>query len=256
MPPTTIFVRPPGVPEAAPAAVETHDLSRLFAGQVALSGVSIRIEPGATVLVEGTNGAGKTTLLRIMSTALRPSYGSVLLDGIDAAAEPERIRPRLAFLGHASGLYEDLTATENLAFAAVMLGVPAPDRAGRVRAALERVEMVPAAGSRVRAMSAGMRRRIALARLLLGHPRLVLLDEPLTALDHAALDLVDGLLAEWASAGATVVIASHLADRLGAPIHGTVELVAGRVTALSGTGISAAPVPTVVDAQPTPVTVA
>ena len=238
MPQTTIFVRPPGVPESAPAAVETRELSRLFGGGVALGGLSIRIEPGAAVMVEGSNGAGKTTLLRILATALRPSFGTVLLDGIDAVATPERVRPRIGLLGHATALYDDLTASENLRFAATMSGIPSPDVEPRIGTALARVEMASTANHRVGGFSAGMRRRVALARLLLGHPRLVLLDEPLTALDASAVDLLDGLLADWAGQGTTVVIASHLADRLGAPIHGCLQLENGRLARVSGPGIA------------------
>jgi heme exporter protein A len=241
MPQTTIFVRPPGVPESAPAAVETRDLSRLFGGGVALGGLSVRIEPGAAIMVEGGNGAGKTTLLRILATALRPSFGTVMLDGIDALASPELVRPRIGFLGHATALYDDLTAVENLRFAATMSGIPSPDVESRIEAALVRVEMTAAAGHRVRGFSAGMRRRVALARLLLGHPRLVLLDEPLTALDVSAVDMLDGLLADWASQGATVVIASHLGDRLSAPTHGNLRLENGRLAEVSGPGIARVP---------------
>ena len=93
MSPTTIHARPTGVPDQATPGIETRDLARLFRRSPALAGVSVRVEAGRAVAVLGANGAGKTTLLRILATALRPSFGSAAVDGIDVAERPEEIRP-------------------------------------------------------------------------------------------------------------------------------------------------------------------
>jgi len=238
MPPTTIHVRPTGVPDETTPAVETRDLARLFRGSRALAGVTLRVEAGRAVAVLGPNGAGKTTLLRILATALRPSFGIASVDGIDVAIRPEEIRPRVAFLPHATGLYDDLSAAENLRFAARLMGLPAPDREDRVGAALQRVGLSGDRDTRVSTFSAGTRRRLALGRLLLGHPRLVLLDEPYAALDSTGMALVDELLDEWRAAGATVLVATHADERLAARADAWLRLVDGLLVEVGGEGAS------------------
>jgi heme exporter protein A len=238
MPPTTIHVRPTGVPDETTPAVETRDLARLFRRSPALAGVTLRVEAGRAVSVVGPNGAGKTTLLRILATSLRPSFGTAAVDGIDVAARPEEIRPRVALLPHATGLYDDLTAVENLAFAAQMMGIPGPDRPGRVQGAVERVGLAREAHDRVSRFSAGMRRRLALGRVLLGHPRLVLLDEPYAALDAPGMSLVDDLLDEWRASGATVLIATHADERLAERVDGWIRLRDGLLVEIGGQGTS------------------
>ena len=237
MPPTTIHVRPTGIPDETTPGVETRDLARLFRRSPALAGISLRVEAGRAIALLGPNGAGKTTLLRILATALRPSFGTAAVDGIDVAVQPEAIRPRVALLPHATGLYDDLTATENLAFAAALVGIPAPERADRVAVALARVDLEADASSRVGRFSAGMRRRVALARVLLGHPRLVLLDEPYAALDAEGMALVDDLLDEWRGAGATVLVATHAEDRLTARLDGWARLEQGLLVEVGGEGL-------------------
>lgn len=237
MPPTTIHVRPTGVPDETTPGIETRDLARLFRRSPALAGVTMRVEAGSAVAVLGANGAGKSTLLRILATALRPSYGAALVDGIDVAERPEEIRPRVVLLPHANGLYDDLTAGENLAFAARLLGIPSPDRAGRIVAALERVQLTDVRDDRAGRFSAGMRRRLALGRLLLGHPRLVLLDEPYAALDADGMTLVDDLLDEWRTNGATVLVATHAAERLAPRIDGWMRLEHGLLAEIGGQGV-------------------
>jgi heme ABC exporter ATP-binding subunit CcmA len=238
MPPTTIHVRPTGVPDETTPGIETRDLARLFRRSPALAGLSVRVEAGTAIAVLGPNGAGKTTLLRILATALRPSFGAAAVDGIDVAERPEEIRPRVALLSHATGLYDDLTAAENLTFGAALLRVPGPDRAGRVAEALERVGLAEERDARVGRFSVGMRRRLALGRILLGHPRLVLLDEPYAALDAQGLALVDELLAEWRRNGATVLVATHAADRLEPLIDGWMRLEHGLLVEVGGTGVA------------------
>src|SRR3990172_3532399 len=100
MPPTTIHVRPTGVPDETTPAVETRELARLFRRSPALAGVTLRVESGRAVSILGPNGAGKTTLLRILATALRPSFGTAAVDGIDVAARPGEIPPPLALHTH------------------------------------------------------------------------------------------------------------------------------------------------------------
>ena len=155
MPQTTIYAAPRTREQTPPPAVATHQLARLFGRSAALAGVSMRVDAGRTIALLGPNGAGKTTLLRILATSLRPSFGRAEVESTDIAARPDVVRQRVAYLPHATGLYDDLTAAENLGFAATMRSVPEPRAAvGRV---LAEVGLVADADRRVRSFSAGMR---------------------------------------------------------------------------------------------------
>lgn len=238
MPQTTIYVSPRslGAPDTRPPAVETDDLARLFAGSAALAGVSLVVEGGRTVALLGQNGAGKTTLLRLLATAIRPSYGSARVDGLDVVRDTDAVRERVAYLSHATGLYDDLSARENLRFAATMLATP--EAATRVERALADVGLVDRADDRVGSYSAGMRKRLALGRILLASPSLVLLDEPYAALDADGMDLVDALLAAWHAAGVSVLVASHVVDRLESALDGRVVLERGVLAVATGAGVA------------------
>ncbi len=236
LPASTIYLAPPRRALEAPPAVVTDDLARLFGRGAALAGISIEIEAGRCIALTGPNGAGKTTLLRVLATILRPTYGTARVDGIDVAAEPQLVRERVAYLGHGAGLYADLTAAENLAFAATMLGLPAAEGRDRIPEVLDAVGLRSAASSRVGTFSAGMRRRLALGRIVLGRPSLVLLDEPHAALDPDGMALVDRLLAGWREVGVTTIVASHQVERVTAIADGSVALAGGIVVAVAGHG--------------------
>jgi heme exporter protein A len=204
------------------------------------------------VALLGANGAGKTTLLRLVATAIRPSYGTARVDGLDVVREADLVRGRVAYLSHATGLYDDLTARENLRFAATLLGTE--DAADRVERALADVGLEARAADRVRDFSAGMRKRVALARILLGAPSLVLLDEPYAALDPDGMAIVDALLDAWHGVGVSVVVASHAVDRVAGHLDGRVVLAGGVVAEVSGAGVTArapelVPRPAVVEAM-------
>ncbi|MEP6807023.1 MAG: heme ABC exporter ATP-binding protein CcmA [Chloroflexota bacterium] len=244
MPQTTIYVAPrlAGTLGTIPPAVATVDLARLFGRSAALAGVSLTIEIGRTVALLGPNGAGKTTLLRLCATAIRPSFGSLAIDGIDALEHPDLIRERVVYLSHATAHYDDLTAEENLRFATVMFGWGAKEGSDVAREALATVGLDAVAGARVRTFSAGMRKRLALGRVLVARPSLLLLDEPHAALDDDGMAMVDRLIGLWHEAGVTVMVASHQADRVASLADATVRLDGGLVAEVSGTGISAGPV--------------
>jgi len=244
MPQTTIYVAPrlAGTLGTIPPAVATVELARLFGRSAALAGVSLTIEIGRTVALLGPNGAGKTTLLRICATAIRPSFGSLAIDGIDALQFPELVRPRVVYLSHATAHYDDLTAEENLRFATVMFGWGAREGVEVAREALETVGLAAVATDRVRTFSAGMRKRLALGRVLVARPSLLLLDEPHAALDGDGMALTDRLLGLWREAGVTVLLASHQAERVISMADGAVRLDGGLVAEVSGAGVSAAPV--------------
>jgi heme exporter protein A len=244
MPQTTIYVAPrlAGTLGTIPPAVATVELARLFGRSAALAGVSLTVEMGRMVALLGPNGAGKTTLLRILATAIRPSYGSVSVDGIDALRDTEQVRGRVVYMSHATAHYDDLTPEENLRFAAVMFGWGDAEGREVAREALATVALEAVADQRVRAFSAGMRKRLALARILVARPSLLLLDEPHAALDAEGMALVDRLIGLWKEAGVTVLVASHQADRVASLADATARLEGGLLAEVSGAGVSAGPV--------------
>lgn len=167
-----------------------------------IAGLSFTVAAGELILLTGSNGAGKTTLLRTIAGFLPAAAGTVTLDGGIADAE---LAEQCHWIGHDSALKPAFSATENLAFWARFLG-GSPDRVAEALAALD-LEMladVPAG-----AMSAGQRRRLALARLLVAERRLWLLDEPTSSLDAHSARIVDGLLARHIAAGGLAIVATH-----------------------------------------------
>jgi heme exporter protein A len=187
---------------AAPA-IELQGLTRRYGDREALTDVSLSLEPGRTLVVFGPNGAGKTTLLRVLATLLRPHGGTARVLGRELPKEGWDVRGRVGFLGHASLLYRDLTARENLRFHARLHGVdPA-----RVDALLDAVGLRARADDPVHTYSRGMVQRAAVARAVLHDPELLLLDEPTSNLDPHAAELVEPLIG--ASSGRTRVLTSH-----------------------------------------------
>jgi len=194
-----------------PWIIEARGLRKRFARAWALRGLDLAVAPGTVVGLLGPNGSGKSTLLRILSTVARPSGGELRLFGRPAARDMGPIRQRIGVLAHASGLYGELTARENLHFAARMYGLSVSDQT--LVAKLTEAGLRHAVDARVRTYSQGMLQRLALIRATLHDPDLVLLDEPYTALDAEGLSLVDRFLADLRAAGKTAVVATHLVER-------------------------------------------
>ena len=185
--------------------LKLQGLARRFGTRWALRGITLEVEPGEVIGVVGHNGSGKSTLLRVISTALRPSAGDGWVFGHHLIREAVEVRRHIGFLAHAPGLYDDLTATENLIFAARMLGV---SEAG-IPGALERVGLGHSHNERVRGFSAGMQRRLALARLILGSPRLLLLDEPYNNFDPQGIELVNEVIQDARARGGSALVVLH-----------------------------------------------
>lgn len=189
----------------------------------ALAGASAKVDAGEIVLLRGPNGVGKTTFLRSCAGLLAVSSGRLNVLGHDLVAARRSVRRHIALLGHTSQLYEDLTVLDNVKFWTRASGVDDGD----VSAALDRmgvpnrIHTIP-----VERLSAGQKRRVAISIVIASRPRLWLLDEPHAGLDQSGRDLLDSLLVDATSAGATVVFASHELDRA--------EAVATRSLSFSG----------------------
>jgi heme exporter protein A len=185
------------------AALEVEGLARHYGEREALSDVSLSLAVGQTLVVFGPNGAGKTTLLRVLATLLRPHAGRVSVLGSSLPDAAWTVRGRLGLLGHEPLLYRELTARENLRFHARLHGIGD----GRVDQLLDAVAIGDRAREPLRTLSRGMVQRVAVARAVLHDPELLLLDEPYSNLDPAAIELVAPLIG--AASGRTRVICSH-----------------------------------------------
>lgn len=192
----------------------------------ALAGVDLSVARGETVLVAGANGAGKTTLLRALAGLVPVVDGEAVVLGCDLRGDRRTVRSRVGLLGHGAGLYDDLSVADNLRFWARAARRPvAPVAAAMARFGLDgRLSTVPAGR-----LSAGQRRRTCLAALMVRSPELWLLDEPHAGLDAAGRDALDDLVREVATAGATVVLASHELERARALAARSVTLAGGRI---------------------------
>jgi len=173
--------------------------------RLVFAGLDFALGPGEALLLTGPNGSGKSSLLRLMAGLLPPAAGTLTWDGAPIAADPEAHRARLRFVGHLDAVKPVLSAAENLAFWAG-LGGAAPDA---VNQALDRLGLDRLADLPARLLSAGQKRRLALARLLLAPAALWLLDEPTVGLDEAALARFAEALAAHRAAGGRVVAATH-----------------------------------------------
>jgi heme ABC exporter ATP-binding subunit CcmA len=208
-------------------AVELRDVVVVLGQFPALAGLSLTVPAGSITALTGPNGAGKTTVLRLCAGLVTPRSGSVEVLGSDLGADRRAVRHRVGVLGHANGLYDDLTALDNVRFWSRLAGGTDTD----ARVALDRMELEPRLVDVATAkLSAGQRRRVALAGIVARRPELWLLDEPHTGLDADGRELLDGLVREAAAAGATVLFASHELDRTARLAHRTVAIVGGQAS--------------------------
>jgi heme exporter protein A len=210
-----------------PLALEAENLARGYGDRWALSGLNLQLAAGRSLLLAGPNGAGKTTMLRLLATTLRPNEGRLEVFGVDPIKNPMEARRHIALLSHRTQLYGELTAAENLSVAANLLGL-ARD-AERVPDLLRRVGLEGRGDDRVRTYSAGMRKRLAFARLLLQDPKIVLLDEPYGQLDPSGFAFVDSLVKQFIAEGRTLVLSTHLLERAAPLLRAGLILGAGRM---------------------------
>ena len=211
----------------AKAVLELRDVSKQFGVLRALTGVSLRLPPGDSILLYGPNGAGKTTLLRILSTLARPSEGNVLYDGAEIHARPEAAKAAIGFVSHTTFLYGELTARENLEFMGKLFGLDTLRY--RISEVLERFRLRERAETPVRELSRGYQQRVSLARAFLHDPQFVLLDEPFTGLDAASTESLSELMGNLPSQGKTVVFSTHDFEQGKAIARRLVALETGRI---------------------------
>lgn len=187
--------------------IEVQRLVKRFGAKTVLSNLDFQVAEGEFVALMGPNGAGKTTLLRILSSLMKPTYGTIRINGYHLPDQSASVRSRLGVVSHLPLLYGDLTAEENLRFFGKMYSIHS--LSARVNEVLELVGLLPRKGDLVRTFSRGMQQRLAIGRAILHDPAVLLLDEPHTGLDQDACEMLDHLLREVAATGRTVVMTSH-----------------------------------------------
>jgi heme ABC exporter ATP-binding subunit CcmA len=212
--------------------IEVSGLTKLYGLHAALRDVTLEVPAGQVLTVLGHNGSGKTTLVRLLATLTRPTAGRGRIAGHDLVGARDAVRRLVAVVGHSTQLYDDLTAAENLGFAEA-LGGRAPAR-GHVEAVLARVGLEGHARTRVRQLSSGMRRRVALARAMLGEPRVVLLDEAFAGLDQDGTKRLEDYLHAFRSGGGAAVVVTHSLGRALAVADRVAILAGGRIAAEVG----------------------
>lgn len=200
-------------------AIEVRGIEKSYRDLHVLRGVDFEVAPGSIFALLGSNGAGKTTMVRILSTLLTPDAGAAIVQGLDVASAPQKVREKISLTGQFAAVDEILTGRENLVLVAKLRHLENPGRIADDLLATFR--LTDAGGRRVGTYSGGMRRRLDIAMSLIGNPEVIYLDEPTTGLDPEARIEVWEVVKNLANTGTTVLLttqyldeAEHLADRI------------------------------------------
>jgi ABC-2 type transport system ATP-binding protein len=192
------------------AIIDVQHLTKRFGDFTAVDDVNVEVEAGDIFAFLGPNGAGKSTTIKMLTTLLRPTSGSIRIDGADPVTQSFGARRAFGIVFQDPSLDEDLTAYENMDLHAVLYGVPRAERRERIEALLRFVELIDRKNSLVREFSGGMKRRLEIARGLLHHPKLIFLDEPTLGLDPQTRNHMWSYLQDLnAREGTTVFFTTH-----------------------------------------------
>jgi len=199
------------------SAIRGFQIGKSYGHYRVFSDLSFEVSAGECLVLFGANGAGKTTLLRILATLSRPSEGRFEIVGRDGVRERDAVRATIAVLAHSSHLYDELDAIENLRFAMALRGGSPSDR--ELKLVLDRVAIGAFAMMKVRYYSAGMKKRLAIAKAMLSQPRVLLLDEPYTSLDDAGVDMMNRYIRDSTATGMAVLMTTHDRAKSAAVAH-------------------------------------
>jgi sodium transport system ATP-binding protein len=214
--------------------IEARSLSKSFGAVKAVRDVSLRAPDGRITGLLGPNGAGKSTTLRILYTVLRPDSGDALIDGTSVVSSPLEARRRMGVLPHAAGIYQHLSARENVLYYGALHGMSRADRERRADELITLLEMQDFATRPAKKLSQGQRMKTALARALIHRPRNILLDEPTNGLDVMAVRNLRTLLVKLRDEGHCVLFSSHVMQEVAALCDEVIVIARGNVVA-SGT---------------------
>ena len=188
--------------------LEVRNIAFSYNRKKVLRDVSFVASPGEVVTIVGANGAGKTTLMRILATLQLPDSGTVMMDGVDALARPLRYRRQLGYLPERIALYDDMTVREYLRYRALLKGEPAKRVRRRVSESVELCQIGDILRERIGVLSAGLRKRVAIADAMILRPRVLLLDDFLSGLD-GSMRAATGSLLSSAVAFSSVIVTGH-----------------------------------------------
>ena len=194
--------------------IETINLTKRYGELVALSNLNLTINEGDCFGFIGPNGAGKTTTIKILATLLKPSSGQANIAGLTVGYQNRQIRPLIGYVPDFMGAYEDMVVTEYLEFFAAAYDIHGAQRRKVVNDVLELTDLGYKATAEVNSLSRGMQQRLAVARVLLHDPRVLLMDEPASGLDPRARIEMRELLKELRRMGKTILISSHILPEL------------------------------------------
>ncbi len=202
-------------------AIEAINLTKYYGKILAVDNISFEVERGEVFGFLGPNGAGKTTAIRLLTGQMKPSSGSAIVAGFDMTREPIKAKRLIGVVPEVSNLYDELSAWDNLIFAAQLYGVPRGARGMRAKELLEFIGLYDRREDRVGNLSKGMRRRLTIAAALIHEPSILFLDEPTSGLDVESARAIRGLIRELNGRGTTVFLtthyieeADHLCDRI------------------------------------------
>ncbi|AWM09063.1 ABC transporter ATP-binding protein [Bradyrhizobium symbiodeficiens] len=194
--------------------IAARGLTRRYGATAVVDAIDFDIARGEVFGLLGPNGAGKTTTILMMLGLTEISSGEVSVLGFNPAREPLKVKRRVGYLPDAVGFYDQLTATENLAYTAKLMGLARTERARLIEAALSRVGLADVASKRVATFSRGMRQRLGLAEIIMKRAEIAILDEPTSGLDPQATQEFLGLIGELKAEGITVLLSSHMLDQV------------------------------------------
>lgn len=192
-------------------AIQAANLSKSYGFYRIFENLSFEIHPGDCFALFGPNGAGKTTLLRILGTLLAPTQGRFSIFGIDGVSDKDAVRQSLMVIAHGAHLYDELTGIENLQFALALRGQPIDHTS--LKHGLDRVGIGAFGDLKIRQYSAGMKKRLALAKVLLIQPKLLLLDEPYNALDESGVVMTNLIIQQTLDRNGAVLMTTHDRDK-------------------------------------------
>lgn len=211
--------------------ITLENLTKVYSGITAVDDLNLRISQGTIFGFIGPNGAGKTTTIKMMAGILKPTKGRILINGLDIAREPSRVKMMIGFIPDRPFLYEKLSGKEFLKFKAGLYGISGDALDERIDGLLTTFELTQWADELIEAYSHGMKQRLVIAAAMIHEPKVIIVDEPMVGLDPKGAKLVKDIFIEWAREGSTVFMSTHTLT-LAQEVCGEVAIVhRGRVVA-------------------------
>jgi ABC-2 type transport system ATP-binding protein len=214
---------------SGPPILEAHQLSKWYGQVIGINDVTVAVPPGITGLL-GPNGAGKSTFMKLITGQLKPSKGSVTVLGEPIWGTP-RLYFRLGFCPEQDAFYDRMTGLQWVTALVRLNGLPETAAAAAAHTALERVDLLQAADKKIGAYSKGMRQRVKLAQAIVHDPPVLILDEPLSGMDPVARRRTIRMIKEWARAGKSIIVSSHILHEIEAMTSNILLINNGRILA-------------------------